>query len=132
MILIKPNHLEALTFNIKDQLKILSSLGFQVKENKSILEIEIPTFRPDIVGEADIVEEIIRIYGFDKIPLKKIINEEDKKQILNSSIKNFYKVKKIIAAEGYSEVVTWSFMDGNKAKVLFDNLIIYKILLVVI
>ena len=115
-----------ININIKDQSKILNSLGFQVKENKSILEIEIPTFRPDIVGEADIVEEILRIYGFDKIPLKKIINEENKKQILNSSIKTYYKVKKIIASEGYTEVVTWSFMDGNKAKVLFDNLIILQ------
>jgi len=109
--------------DIKDQYKILNSLGFKVKKNKLILEIEIPTFRPDIVGEADIVEEIIRIYGFDKIPLKKIINQEDKTQILSSSIKTYHKAKKIIAAEGYSEVVTWSFMDGNKAKLLFTDLI---------
>ncbi|MFL2520660.1 MAG: hypothetical protein ACJ0RJ_04300 [Alphaproteobacteria bacterium] len=115
--------MEVLIFDIKDQYKILISLGFKVRQNKSILEIEIPTFRPDIVGEADIVEEIIRIYGFDKIPLKKIINEDDKTQILNSLIKTYYKAKKIIAAEGYSEVVTWSFMDGNKAKLLFNDLI---------
>ena len=64
---------------IKDQIKILKSLGFIVKELKSNLEIEIPTFRPDIVGEADIVEEIIRIYGFDKIPVKNINYEIYKK-----------------------------------------------------
>ena len=119
----KINSFGGINIDIKDQCKILNSLGFQVRENKSILEIEIPTFRPDIIGEADIVEEIIRIYGFDKIPLKKIINVEDKTQILSSSIKTYHKIKKIIAAEGYSEVVTWSFMDGNKAKLLFDNLI---------
>ena len=45
---------------IKDQVNILKSLGFNVKEIKSNLEIEVPTFRPDIVGEADIVEEIIK------------------------------------------------------------------------
>ena len=119
----KINSFGGININIKDQCKILNSLGFKVRENKSILEIEIPTFRPDIIGEADIVEEILRIYGFDKIPLKKIINVEDKTQILSSSIKMYHKIKKIIAAEGYSEVVTWSFMDGNKAKLLFDNLI---------
>ena len=119
----KINSFGGINIDIKDQCKILNSLGFQVRENKSILEIEIPTFRPDIIGEADIVEEIIRIYGFDKIPLKKIINVEDKTQILSSSIKTYHKIKKIIATEGYSEVVTWSFMDGNKAKLLFDNLI---------
>tara|TARA_Y100000591_G_C21798271_1_gene680626 strand:+ start:2 stop:1558 length:1557 start_codon:yes stop_codon:yes gene_type:complete len=115
-----------ININISDQSKILKSLGFNVKENKSILEIERPTFRPDIIGEADIVEEIIRIYGFDKIPLKKIINEDDKIQALSSSIKTYHKAKKIIAQQGYSEVVTWSFMDGNKAKVLFNDLISLK------
>ena len=119
----KINSFGGINIDIKDQYKILISLGFKVRQNKSILEIEIPTFRPDIVGEADIIEEIIRIYGFDKIPLKKIINEDNKTQILNSLIKTYYKAKKIIAAEGYSEVVTWSFMDGNKAKLLFNDLI---------
>ena len=58
----------------------MKSLGFNVKELNSNLEIEIPTFRPDIIGEADIVEEIVRIYGFDKIPLKNINYEEIKKK----------------------------------------------------
>ena len=112
-----------INIDIKDQSMILNSLGFKVKENKSNFEIEIPSFRPDIVGEADIVEEIIRIYGFDKIPLKKINYDEEKNQILNSSIKTYYKAKKIIASEGYSEVVTWSFMDEKKAKVISNDLI---------
>ncbi|OUW96889.1 MAG: phenylalanine--tRNA ligase subunit beta [Pelagibacteraceae bacterium TMED237] len=111
---------------IKEQSKILKSLGFNVKELKSKLEIEIPTFRPDIYGEADIVEEIIRIYGFDKIPLKSINYNEDKKEILNNYIKIFYKIKRIIASKGYSEVVTWSFMDENKAKIISNELIHLK------
>ena len=119
----KINSFGGINISIKDQLKILNSLGFKVKQNKSIFEIEIPSYRPDIIGDADIVEEIIRIYGFDKIPLKKISNNEEKIQILSSSIKTYHKAKKIIAAEGYSEVVTWSFMDGNKAKVLSSDLI---------
>ena len=111
---------------IKDQVNILKSLGFHVKELKSNLEIEIPTFRPDIVGEADIVEEIIRIYGFDKIPLKNITYEEIKKDTLNNSIKTFHKIKKIIASKGYTEVVTWSFMDRNKARIISDETISLK------
>ena len=112
--------------DIKQQYNILTSLGFKVKENKSIFEIKSPTFRPDIVGEADIVEEVLRIYGFDKIPLKKINYDADKKEILNSSIKTFHKSKRIIASKGYSEVVTWSFMDGNKAMIISNDLINLK------
>ncbi len=111
---------------IKDQVKILKSLGFIVKELNSNLEIEIPTFRPDIVGEADIVEEIVRIYGFDKIPLKNINYEEIKKETLNNFIKTFHKIKKIIASKGYSEVVTWSFMDAHKAKIISNETISLK------
>ncbi len=111
---------------IKEQIKILRSLGFIVKELKSFLEIEIPTSRPDIAGEADIVEEIIRIYGFNKIPLKKINSEEIKKEICNNSIKTFHKIKRIIASKGYVEVVTWSFMDKNKAKIISNETIDLK------
>ena len=112
--------------DIKKQSKILSSLGFKIKEKNTKFEIEIPTFRPDIIGEADIIEEILRIYGFDKIPLKKINNHEDKKEILNSSIKTYHKSKKIIASKGYLEVVTWSFMDEIKAKIISNDLISLK------
>ena len=122
----KINSFGGINIAIKDQSKILNSLGFKVKDNKSIFEIEIPSFRPDIVGEADIVEEIIRIYGFDKIPFKKINYNQEKIQILSSSIKTYHKAKKIIASEGYSEVVTWSFMDRNKAKVFSKDTINLK------
>ncbi len=112
--------------NNKEQEKILVSLGFSVNKKKSRFEIQSPSFRPDIVGEADIVEEIIRIYGYNKIPLKKITNQEEKKQILNSKTKIFYKSKKTIAMHGYSEVVTWSFMDEKKAKLISDEIISLK------
>ena len=64
-------------------------------ENKSIMDIEIPTFRPDIVGEADIVEEIMRIHGFDNIPVnsvsiyKEIGEHNDFLQNYNNSKLNF-------------------------------------------
>ena len=112
--------------NNKEQEKILVSLGFSVNEKKSKFEIQSPTFRPDIVGEADIVEEIIRIYGYNKIPLKKVTNQEEKKQILNTKTKTFYKSKKTIALNGYSEVVTWSFMDEKNAKIISDEIISLK------
>ena len=111
---------------IENQSKILKSLGFSIKELNSKLEIEIPTFRPDIVGQADIVEEIIRIYGFDKIPLKNINYEKEKKQVLDNTIKTFHKIKRIIASKGYYEVVTWSFMDELKAQIISNELIQLK------
>ena len=112
--------------SINDQVNILKSLGFHVKELKSKLEIQIPTFRPDIIGEADIVEEIIRIYGFDKIPLADVSDIHNKKNILSPELKSFYKIKRIIANQGYLEAVTWSFMDETAAKLVSADVIEIK------
>ena len=47
-------------------LKILNDLGFEVKRNKNFLKLKVPSWRPDIEQPIDIVEELVRIYGYDK------------------------------------------------------------------
>ena len=108
------------------QKSILESLGFIVLEKSNIFNITVPSFRPDIEGEADIVEEILRIYGFDQIPLSNISDNNNKKNVLSSELKSFYKIKRVIANTGYVEAVTWSFMDEKVAKLLSDNVIKIK------
>ena len=48
-------------------IKILEDLGFKIKKKGKNLNVEVPSWRPDIYGQIDLVEEIIRIKGFDKI-----------------------------------------------------------------
>ncbi|MBT6197924.1 MAG: phenylalanine--tRNA ligase subunit beta, partial [Pelagibacteraceae bacterium] len=122
----KVTSLGGLEISIKEQKNILESLGFAVQEQNNILIITPPSFRPDIHDEADIVEEILRIYGFDKIPLIDIQDKDSKKNILNSNLKSFYKIKRVIANQGYLEAVTWSFMDKQVAKLVSDNVIEIK------
>ena len=105
------------------QKSILESLGFTISEKGNNFIITTPSFRPDIEGEADIVEEILRIYGFDKIPLTNVIDHNSKKPVLNSELKSFYKLKRAIANSGYLEAVTWSFMDEKIAKLISPNVI---------
>ncbi len=109
--------------SIDEQIKILESLGFKCLKNENKLKLTVPTYRPDIVGEADIVEEILRIYSFDKIPVHRLNLDEEKKDILNSNLKPYYKSRRFIAKHGYSEVVTWSFMDKLKASIIASDLI---------
>ncbi len=108
----------------KKQVDILTKLGFKCTYLKdSNIEIIIPSFRPDIEGAVDIVEEIIRIYGFEKIEpisLSKHFNNND--QILSPNLKSFYKSKRLIANRGYLETVTYSFMDGDQADFITNNL----------
>jgi len=108
------------------QKSILESLGFKVSEKGNIFSITVPSFRPDIEGQADIVEEILRIYGFDKIPLNNVSDHSNKKDVLSSALKSFYKIKRAIANTGYLEAVTWSFMDEKVAKLVSKNFIKIK------
>ena len=112
-----------INIELKEQISILEKLGFKCTHLKdSNIEIIIPSFRPDIEGSADIVEEIIRIYGFEKIKpisLSKIINKNE--EILSPNLKSFYKSKRLIANRGYLETVTYSFMDGDEADFLTNN-----------
>ena len=111
---------------IKKQIKILENLGFKINSKNNLkLEIVIPSFRPDIIGPADIVEEILRIYGFDKIQPISLTNKKDKNlEILNSNLQAYYKSKRLIANRGYLETVTWSFMDSEIATFINNNTLI--------
>ena len=96
----------------KEMLKILNDLGFKSKKEKKYLKLLVPSWRPDISQEVDIVEELVRISGYDKI---KIINpiKERIKSTLTQSQKLFHFIQRSIASKGYLEAITWSFTDGK-------------------
>ncbi len=98
--------------SINETKKILNSLGFTLKVTKKNLKIEIPTWRPDVKEDIDIIEELIRIKGFDKISL---IHPERKrsKETLTFKQKLFHLSQRAVATKGYLEAVTWSFTDSR-------------------
>jgi len=96
----------------EESKKILEGLGFKVKNKKNALELTVPSFRPDIIQEVDIIEELIRIKGYDNIPL----SEPDRgilKPALNFHQKTFHHIQRSIASLGYLETVTWSFTSSK-------------------
>ena len=109
-------------FKIKDKevIKILIDLGFEVSKKKSELELTIPTWRPDITQPIDIVEEIVRIKGFNNIE----ILEPQKNRIkdtLNKQQKLFHFLQRSVASKGYFETVTWSFTDSKINNLFKEN-----------
>jgi phenylalanyl-tRNA synthetase beta chain len=76
------------------------------------LKVEVPSWRTDILQDVDLIEELIRIKGFDKI---KLIEPEKKraKETLNFKQKLFHLLQRSLASKGYIEAVTWSFTDSN-------------------
>ena len=104
--------------NTNEIKKILSNLGFTIKSKGKFLNVKVPSWRPDIFGEIDLVEEVIRIIGFEKI---KSIEPEKKrtKPTLNYFQRHFHLAQRSVASKGYLETITWSFTDekiNNKFK----------------
>ena len=98
--------------DFETQKKILSDLGFTVKGDK----VTPPSWRPDIEGEADLVEEIARIYGFDKIPAQSVTRESAiAKPAETQTGARIRKVRNALASNGLQECVTWSFMPSSLA-----------------
>ena len=98
---------------------ILNNLGFKIKKSKKTLKLQAPSWRPDISQPIDVVEELARIKGYDKI--KTIEPEKVRlKPTLNKTQKLFHFLQRAVASKGYHEVVTWSFTD-NKFNNLFKG-----------
>ncbi len=96
---------------------ILHSLGFFVSGMDEIVHISAPSWRPDIQGKADLAEEIVRIVGLDKVaptPLPAI--EDSSRQILSVTQKRVRQSKRMLASRGMIEVINWSFIPHNHAK----------------
>jgi len=112
--------LTGLDINEDTVIKILSDLGFKIEINK-VCSVHIPTWRRDVKEGADLVEEIIRIYGYHNIqPIK--LPELNKISPYESTIKqkNSIHSRRALATRGMNEAITWSFVKHSHAK-LFDG-----------
>ena len=96
----------------KEMLKILEDLGFKFKKEKNFFKIFVPSWRPDISQDIDLVEELVRISGYDKIKIIDPIKERIK-PTLTQYQKLFHFLQRSIASKGYLEAITWSFTDAN-------------------
>ena len=87
----------------KETIKILTNLGFEIKKQKKLLLLTVPTWRPDILQEVDIVEELVRIKGYDQIKMTKPEKVRNK-DTLKKTQKLFHFLQRAIASKGYLEV----------------------------
>ncbi|ASX28432.1 phenylalanine--tRNA ligase subunit beta [Rickettsia sp. MEAM1 (Bemisia tabaci)] len=106
--------------NIKGIEAILNKLGFVTDVKNEVIKVTPPSWRHDINILEDLVEEITRIYGYDKIESIKLPELEQDNNRLRDH-KRISSFKRILASKGYDEVVTNSFMNSRDAK-LFTEL----------
>ena len=105
-------NLIGIPISIKESQKILSSLGIRNKKYKEYLKAEIPSWRPDITQEVDLIEELIRIKGFKNIELIEPTRKREQ-ETLDFRQKLFHLSQRSLASKGYLETVTWSFTDSK-------------------
>lgn len=93
----------------------LTTIDFKVDLDK--MEITVPSFRPDVVAEADVAEEVARFYGYNKIPTTLISGEATKGSY--SPLQKFRKdLSNMLTAQGMYEIYTFTFIGENE----FDKL----------
>ncbi|MSP43945.1 MAG: phenylalanine--tRNA ligase subunit beta [Alphaproteobacteria bacterium] len=116
----RPERVRALTgMNVADAecVRILDALGFSVDAETRPMEVRAPSWRPDVHGETDLVEEIARINGFDKLPATPLPRLQPVTGLSVSLPQNQVRwSKRVLAARGMMEAVTWSFLSTRMAK----------------
>jgi phenylalanyl-tRNA synthetase beta chain len=93
---------------------ILSSLGFESKGDDLQLYIHTPSWRPDIEQEADMVEEILRVEGYDSIPSIPYSERPEGKPLSPLQERRF-EIRDRLSARGLVEATTWSFISQKEA-----------------
>src|SRR3978361_1388995 len=91
--------------------RILGHLGFMVAGSGPIVKVAVPSWRTDVHGKPDIVEEIVRLVGVDKVPMTPFERgDAPRKPILTSIQHRHRRAKRALAVRGMVEAVTWSFI----------------------
>jgi phenylalanyl-tRNA synthetase beta chain len=97
--------------------RVLGRLGFFTAGTGSVIKAAVPTWRPDVHGKADIVEEIVRIVGVDRIPMTPFERgDTGRKPVLTGLQNRTRRARRALAARGLVEAVTWSFVSNPQAE----------------
>jgi phenylalanyl-tRNA synthetase beta chain len=101
-------------------LDALQRLGLQVTENAGLLTVTPPSYRFDILIEEDLIEEVARLVGYDKLPttapLAPIVA-----RLRSESRRSAFAVRRLMASMGYQETINFSFVDERRELELAGN-----------
>jgi phenylalanyl-tRNA synthetase beta chain len=94
--------------------EVLGRLGFRLETtHKGVWRVEVPTFRVDVGREADLIEEVARFYGYDRIP--SAFTPVDFFDLnVNRKRERLAKIRQTLLGQGLDEVINWSFADPEQ------------------
>ena len=109
------NQLLGASFNSEQVRDLLSRLGMEVLSQSENMEVKIPSFRPDLLREVDLIEEIARIDGFDKVDT--VYPVAGVRPVRISPRQNIAKkVREVFCCAGFAETVHYSFIERAYAE----------------
>ena len=95
----------------------LEALGFELAAKSGMLQVTVPSWRPDVHGAADLVEEIVRIAGLDKVASTPLPRQPGvARPVLTELQRRIRKARRTLASRGLVEAVTWSFLPKSEAE----------------
>ncbi|HVC51066.1 MAG TPA: phenylalanine--tRNA ligase subunit beta, partial [Stellaceae bacterium] len=120
----RPATLGGLTVSVGESSKILRSLGFTLHEEEEeegktgiALRVTPPPWRGDIEGEADLVEEVLRVTGYDAIPAVPLSRDTPvPRPAIDAKRRRAELVRRSLAARGLTECVAFSFVSPKAAE----------------
>ncbi|MTI00042.1 phenylalanine--tRNA ligase subunit beta [Roseibium sp. RKSG952] len=97
---------------------VLRALGFLVSGSGDVVKVAAPSWRPDIGGKADLVEEIVRIIGLDRVTSTPLPRQGSvAAKVLTPGQIRRNKARRMLAGRGLNEAVTWSFIPETHAEI---------------
>ena len=109
--------LTGMKLSLPEVRRVLEKLGFLAAGQNELVKVAVPSWRPDVHGRADIVEELVRIVGVDKVPSTPFPRGADARKSVLTPIQNrTRKARRALAARGLTEAVTWSFVSKREAE----------------
>jgi phenylalanyl-tRNA synthetase beta chain len=109
--------LTGLRIGLREIEQVLGRLGFSVAGRGKNLRVTVPSWRGDVEGKADLVEEVVRILGVDRVPAVPFDRgQAPRKPVLTPIQLRTRKAKRALAGRGMVEAVSWSFIAKPRAE----------------
>jgi phenylalanyl-tRNA synthetase beta chain len=109
--------LAGLSASLPEVRRVLGHLGFFVAGQTERVKVAVPSWRPDVTNKADVVEEVVRILGVDRVPATPFERgEASRKPVLTPIQVRTRKAKRALAVRNLVEAVTWSFIAKDRAE----------------
>jgi len=110
-----------ITITAEEVAKLLTQLGFVFNEQDEVFNVQAPSFRFDIEREEDLIEEVARLHGYDKIPAITPVASLGMLDAIERKLDASW-LRQIMQSQGYQEVITYSFVESSWEHKLAGNL----------